>query len=194
MSAERWRRRVRTALVGLTTATSLAAGPAAPAPVPPVPPVPPAPATAGAPASATGAEARWTWPVDGAQEVVHPFDPPSQPWLPGHRGVDLAGRAGGTVRAVEGGVVGHSGVIAGTGVVTVLHGDGLRSTYQPVEDRLPAGTLVARGEALGVLSGPGAHCADRACLHLGAIRGRQTYVHPLLFLLPWELSLLPLDP
>lgn len=133
--------------------------------------------------------AAWGWPLTGHPEIVNPYDPPPQPWLPGHRGIDLAGVAGEPVLAVDAGVVSYSGEIAGVGIVSVSHASGLRSTYQPVTDRVPRGTRVARGERIGVLD-VGGHCGLTECLHLGARRG-DDYVDPTPLLLPVELSLVP---
>lgn len=73
-----------------------------------------------------------------APEVTRGFDPPDGPYRPGHRGVDLAAGPGTPVLAAGAGVVGYAGVLAGRGVVTVVHpGDGLRTTYEPVH---PPGT------------------------------------------------------
>jgi murein DD-endopeptidase MepM/ murein hydrolase activator NlpD len=127
--------------------------------------------------------------LPGPQVGRRHFDPPAQRWLPGHRGVDLLGATGSPVEAVDHGVVHFSGVVAGTGVVSVRHRDGLLSTYQPVEDRAPRGQVVSRGESLGSLA-PGGHCLLLTCLHLGARRG-EVYLDPLLLLRRWEVSLLP---
>lgn len=143
-----------------------------------------------APQTEPGLRALWDWPLAGERTVVRPFDPPDQPWLPGHRGVDLAGAAGAPVLAVTDGTVTFSGTIAGVGIVSVTHADGVRSTYQPVDEAVPAGSRVARGDALGVLGEAGNHCPPQNCLHLGALRG-EDYLDPLLFLEPWEVSLLP---
>ena len=59
-------------------------------------------------------------PIGGA--VVRGFDPPAQPWLSGHRGVDLLGKVGEPVLAVMAGRVTYSGTLAGRGVVVVSHG------------------------------------------------------------------------
>ena len=56
------------------------------------------------------------WPVP-APSVVRPFDPPPQPWLAGHRGVDLAGTPGSPVHSPGAGRVVFAGVVAGRGVV-----------------------------------------------------------------------------
>lgn len=123
---------------------------------------------------------RWSWPVDPPYRVVRPFEAPAHAYGPGHRGVDLAG--GGTrVLAVEGGVVRFAGPVAGRGVVSVLHADGLISTYEPVTATVTAGDVVSTGTVLGELVGAGSHCAEAACLHLGARRG-DDYLDPMLLL------------
>ena len=50
---------------------------------------------------------------------------------------------------------------------------------------------MARGDRLGSLDS-GGHCLTRDCLHLGAIRGRDTYVDPTPLLLEVDLTLLPI--
>ncbi|WP_083652940.1 M23 family metallopeptidase [Serinicoccus sp. CNJ-927] len=136
--------------------------------------------------------ALWGWPLAGEPGIVHGFDPPRQRWGAGHRGIDLAGVAGESVLAVDDGVVTFSGVVAGVGVVSVTHPSGLRSTYQPVADRVGRGARVARGDRVGHLD-EGGHCVIRACLHLGAVRNRDDYVDPTPLLLGVELTLLPVD-
>ena len=137
---------------------------------------------------------RWQWPVPPPHEVIAPFDAPATPYGPGHRGIDIAVPGGAEVRTVEGGTVRFSGSVAGRGVVSVVHADGLISTYEPVDGGVSAGDQVGAGQVLGTLEGssPASHCAGRDCLHLGARRG-ELYVDPLLLLggrgpsvlLPW---------
>ncbi|GAA1488579.1 murein hydrolase activator EnvC family protein [Brachybacterium sacelli] len=137
---------------------------------------------------------RWQWPVPSPHPVIHPFDPPEDPYGPGHRGIDVGVPGAGTaVHAVEAGTVRFSGTVAGRGVVSVLHADGLISTYEPVAGSLEKGTRVRAGEVLGKIAGPGAsHCEEQVCLHLGARRA-QGYVDPQVLLgargpsvlLPW---------
>ena len=108
-----------------------------------------APAGASAPAPPT----RWAWPVAVASPVVvRGFAPPAQPWLPGHRGVDLLARSGALVRSAGPGVVHFAGRIGGVGVVSVLHPGGLLTTYEPVRPPVRAGVAVRRGQALGRLT------------------------------------------
>lgn len=137
--------------------------------------------------------AQWGWPLAGQPPIVKAFDPPAQRWLPGHRGIDLGGVEGERILAVDDGVVTFSGEVAGVGVVSVTHASGLRSTYQPVADRVDRGARVARGDTLGTLELAGGHCVLRACLHLGAVRGRDGYVDPTPLLLGVDLALKPVE-
>src|SRR5699024_11313773 len=82
---------------------------------------------------------------------------------------------------VEGGTVRFAGVVAGRGVVSVLHPDGLISTYEPVTAEVSDGQAVEEGESLGVLETADAadpHCTGQDCLHLGA-RQAGAYLDPL---------------
>jgi murein DD-endopeptidase MepM/ murein hydrolase activator NlpD len=90
------------------------------------------------------------------------------------------------------GVVAFSGVIAGRGVITVRHAGGLRTTYEPVEERLTAATVLHRGTRIGVVSTVPGHCVPLTCLHWGAISGR-TYQDPLSLLGTGRPVLLPLS-
>ncbi len=147
-----------------------------------------------APAASTpgsdGTQPVGTWPLRPTPEVVAGFDPPSSPWGPGHRGVDLGGTAGQPVRAALPGLVSFVGVIAGRGVVVVDHG-GTRTTYEPVASAVDRNTSVAAGDVIGMLTLPGSHCFPHACLHWGWIRA-QTYLDPLRLVGAAAVRLLPL--
>lgn len=125
-------------------------------------------------------------------DVVRGFEPPPAPWAPGHRGVDLGGRPGEAVLAAGAGVVTFSGVIAGVGSVTISHGAGWRTTYQPLTDRARYGSVVRVGQRIGALGTTGGHCLPRACLHWGALTGHTIYHDPLLLLGLGPPILLPL--
>lgn len=143
-----------------------------------------------APARAAEADPVGVWPLVPAPEVVAGFDPPSDPWGAGHRGVDLLGSPGQTVRASLSGRVTWAGMLAGRGVVVVDHGS-TRTTYEPVDATVGVGTTVAAGEPLGHLASAGSHCPPRACLHWGWIRG-ETYLDPLRLVGAGPVRLLPL--
>ncbi len=149
------------------------------------------PVRAGWTAPTSPAAAVYRWPLAGTPVVTRPFQPPPQPWLPGHRGVDLAAAAGATVFAAGAGVVAFAGPVAGVSVVSIDHPDGLRTTYEPVTGSVRAGQPVVVGQPIGtVLTGhPG--CPVTACLHWGLRRGRD-YLDPLLLLRAGRVRLLPL--
>jgi murein DD-endopeptidase MepM/ murein hydrolase activator NlpD len=135
------------------------------------------------------AEPGWRYPVDGVPHVLRGFDMPAFPWLPGHRGVDLALGAFEPVLAAAAGTVTFAAPIAGQGVVVVSHG-ALRSTYQPVEAAVEPGDHVGAGHVLGWLEPATAHCG-RTCLHWGVLRG-ETYLDPMSFVQRAPPVLLPL--
>lgn len=79
--------------------------------------------------------------------------------------------AAGTIRFV--------GVVVDRPVLTLDHGDGVLSSYEPVASTLTVGESVAPGQAVGRVA-TGGHCAG-ACLHVG-VRVDGVYVSPLLYL------------
>jgi len=117
-------------------------------------------------------------PLSGVPTVVRPFQLPPQPWMAGHRGVDLAAPPGARVLSAGRGVVAFAGTVAGVGVVSVDHPDGLRTTYQPVTPLVRAGQAVTAGTALGVLLAGHPGCPVAACLHWGLRRG-EDYLDPM---------------
>nr|WP_300499257.1 M23 family metallopeptidase [uncultured Rhodococcus sp.] len=134
----------------------------------------------------------FVWPLDPRPTVVNPFDPPEHDWLPGHRGVDVAGRDGQEVRAGGEGLGVFVCTIAGKPVVSVDHSNGLRSTYEPVVATVSAGERVRTGERIGQLVAGHSGCAD-ACLHWGVRRSR-VYLNPLALVDAMTIRLKPLGP
>lgn len=108
-------------------------------------------------------------PVDAP--VVDPFRPPADRWGPGNRGVDYATTPGEPVRAAAGGRVIFAGTVGGALHVTVLHPDGLRTSYSFL-----ASITVGRGQAVrggDVVGTAGAR------LHVGVRDPAGTYLDPL---------------
>lgn len=136
--------------------------------------------------------AGYSWPLSPAPAVLRPFQPPMHPYGPGHRGVDLAGSAGQQVLAAADGVVVFAAPLAGRGVVSVQHADGLRSTYEPVTAVVTAGAAVRRGQLLGHLEPGHASCAPAVCLHWG-VRRDEEYLDPLRLMAGGRVRLLPWD-
>jgi murein DD-endopeptidase MepM/ murein hydrolase activator NlpD len=138
---------------------------------------------------AGGPADRWVWPLAGAQLVSRPFDPPRTRYGPGHRGADLPGAAGAVVRAAGAGRVAYAGLLAGRGVVVVVHGE-LRTTYEPVTSTVRVGQQLAAGQALGRLA-PGHGGCPGVCLHWGLLRG-DVYLDPVHLVRRGPSRLLPL--
>lgn len=121
------------------------------------------------------ADAPWVWPT-GSLVVGRPWEAPADDYAAGHRGIDVPAQLGTTVAAVDDGTVTFAGQVAGRGVVTIDHGDGLRSTVDSVVPTVSTGDTVAQGDAVGTVSV--GHCpAADPCLHLGA-RLDDRYVDP----------------
>jgi murein DD-endopeptidase MepM/ murein hydrolase activator NlpD len=138
--------------------------------------------------------ASYAWPLAPPPAVLTPFRAPEHPFGPGHRGVDLAGTLGQPVHAARDGMVVFAGQLAGRGVVSVQHPDGLRTTYEPVLPSVVAGARVGRGEPVGLLQAGHPGCAA-VCLHWGVRRDRLEYLDPLALLRPPRVRLLPVpDP
>ena len=111
----------------------------------------------------------WRYQPPVAAPVADPFRPPPEPWLPGNRGIEYRTPAGSVVRAIGPGTVTFAGQVAGTLVVTVLHPDGLRSSYVHLGSvAVRAGDHVDGGATVG-------RSTER--LHLGVRRG-EVYVDP----------------
>jgi murein DD-endopeptidase MepM/ murein hydrolase activator NlpD len=142
---------------------------------------------------AVPAAASWGWPLDPRPAVLRAFHPPAKPWLGGHRGVDLrAAHDGAPVTSPAAGTVSFVGVVVDRPVITIDHGNGLRSSFEPVESGLLPGAAVAEGDTLG-WSRPG-HCGPLPCIHWGVRRGGE-YLNPLAFVMDLRPSvLLPLEP
>ncbi|PVZ14491.1 M23 family metallopeptidase [Actinomycetospora cinnamomea] len=155
----------------------------------------------------------FAWPLAGVDGTGAPeragetgtatrlFDPPPHYYGRGHRGVDLAGHPGLTVLAAGAGTVVFAGRVAGRGVVSVEHGAGLRTTYEPVTVTVALGAAVRRGDPLGALEPGHRGCPVAACLHWGLRRPSPTpaadalqYLDPLLLLGLGRVRLLPTDP
>lgn len=133
---------------------------------------------------------RPVWPLQPRPQVVHGFELPAKPWLPGHRGVDLAGTPGQPVLAATAGTITYAGPLAGRGVVTVSTGP-RRTTYEPIVPALAVGAAVTPGTLIGHLSAAGSHCRPATCLHWGLIQGKQ-YLNPLTLVPDRPVRLLPL--
>lgn len=131
--------------------------------------------------------APWSWPLEARVDVVRPFDPPSRPWLAGHRGVDLDAPIGAKVLAPASGTVQVAGTVVDRPLVSLTVGT-LRATFEPVIPLVTVGEQVERGQVIGIVvegHAPGT-------LHWGAKLSRTHYLDPLRLLVgdvvlkPWD--------
>ncbi len=110
---------------------------------------------------------RYQPPLDAP--IIDPFRPPDQPWLPGNRGLEYETVPGTVVGAIGPGLVVFAGPVAGQLYVTVLHPDGIRSSYSYLAAvHVAVGDRVVVGQSVGV---------SGAIFHLGARIG-ETYIDP----------------
>lgn len=117
------------------------------------------------------------WPGAHPAKIARRFDPPTQKWLAGHRGIDLRTAPGSPVYAATAGTILYAGDLAGRPVISLTDTAGRRYTYEPVTPSVSVGEAVTRGQAIGVaLVG---HCPGGDCLHFGVKNGRDDYLDPL---------------
>ncbi|MBO9577808.1 MAG: M23 family metallopeptidase [Microbacteriaceae bacterium] len=137
-----------------------------------------APAAPGGPPAADASTGRaWSWPVAAPRRVLRAFIGPPQPWMPGHRGIDVAAVEEGVVLAPADGVVRFAGTVVDRGVLSIDHGGGVLSSYEPVVPLVATGDPVVAGQIVASIA-PG-HCAP-GCLHVG-VRHDGAYRNPLLW-------------
>lgn len=139
---------------------------------------------------------RFRSPVPLPPVPVTAFDPPDQPWLAGHRGVDLASEPLAPVVAPATATVLFAGSVGGKPVVSLDHGGGLRTTYEPVAAAVSAGDMVTAGQPIGHLVAGHPGCPVEACLHWGArVASRDPggdddeYIDPMALMLPSDLPI-----
>jgi len=155
---------------------------------------PPAPAATGA-ASRTPRHASsrlldpvpgsYSWPVHGP--VIRPFVPPSDPYGPGHRGIDIGAPFGSDLVAAREGVVAFAGWVGGSLFISIDHDDGVRTTYSWLSEiAVRKGDQVTRGQVIG-RTGHGHPDVAEPHLHFGARIG-SVYIDPMLLLEPEDVT------
>lgn len=149
----------------------------------------------GAGPRAAAADDRYAWPVRGP--VIRPFEEPSGPFGPGHRGIDIAAPFGTELHAAQAGVVAFAGWVAGSLFVSIDHADGIRTTYSWLSSvSVRRGASVARGQPIGA-TGHGHPEEAVPHLHFGARIGTR-YIDPMTLLggvdLVHLIHLAPLEP
>ncbi|HWS51536.1 MAG TPA: M23 family metallopeptidase [Microbacterium sp.] len=136
----------------------------------------PAPAAGVDTGSSGDALPSWVWPV-ATREVVAPFRAPAHEYGAGHRGVDIAAAPGEVVHSPADGIVAFRGTVVDRPLLTIDHGSGLVTTFEPLASTLNPGDLVAAGDEIGTVD-VGGH-ARPGTLHLG-VRLDGEYINPML--------------
>ncbi|BDR52997.1 hypothetical protein KIM372_09040 [Bombiscardovia nodaiensis] len=138
----------------------------------------------------------WLWPLRGnagsAPKVTESFQNPAQPWMQGHRGVDLQAHTGQEIFAPAAGKVSFAGKVAGKDVVSFQVGR-LTSTFEPAVATLAVGEQVESGQIIAHVGGGSDHCQDQ-CMHWGVKAGSKTYRNPLSQVHPHKIVLKPQAP
>lgn len=123
----------------------------------------------------------WLPPLGAPMRVSNHFSLPGGPYQAGHRGLDLPGSVGQTIRSPSSGTVTFVGWVVDRPVLSLRIDENTVASFEPVESELSIGDRVLRGAALGEIAA-GGHCSER-CLHLG-VRVNDEYVNPLRYLRP----------
>lgn len=119
-------------------------------------------------AAATNGTVDYRAPSDAP--VVDRFRPPPQPWMAGNRGIDYGTEPGAPVHAAADGRVVFAGTVAGTLHVTLLHDDGLRTSYSFLASiTVAVGERVRAGDVVAVADGP---------FHFGVRAPDDSYLDP----------------
>ena len=131
-----------------------------------------------------GAQA-WTWPIDGP--VLRPFVFGSDPYAAGqHRGIDVGGAVGESVRAPVAGTVSFAGSVpAGGRALTIRTGDGYSVTLLQLGSiAVQRGDEVGEGARVGAVGESSDAVTREPHVHLGVRRtvDEEGYLDPLAFL------------
>ena len=121
-------------------------------------------------------DAEWAWPTEGARVVSSPFRAPAHEYGEGHRGIDLGTELGAVVRAPADGVVAFRGAVVDRPLLTIDHGAGIVSTFEPLESSLAPGTVIRTGDEIRTVA-VGGHAAP-GTLHVG-VRANSGYINPM---------------
>jgi murein DD-endopeptidase MepM/ murein hydrolase activator NlpD len=133
------------------------------------------------PSSVGPAYGTYAWPVQGP--VIRGFEPPPDPYGPGHRGIDIGAPFGSDMVAAREGTVAFAGWVGGSLFITIDHADGVRTTYSWLSGvSVGKGDVVSRQQLIGQ-TGQGHPGSATPHLHFGARVG-DTYIDPMLLLVP----------
>ena len=124
----------------------------------------------------------WRLPLTPPVELIQHFRQPSSDYSAGHRGVDYQVSLGEEVLAPAGGLVWFVGRVVDRNIVTLKHGSGILTEFEPICSTLSAGDVVAIGDVIGAVCDAASsyrqHCDAARCLHF-SMRFEGQYLSPL---------------
>jgi len=124
----------------------------------------------------------WRLPLTPPVKLIQHFRQPSSDYSAGHRGVDYQVSLGEEVLAPAGGLVWFVGRVVDRNIVTLKHGSGILTEFEPICSTLSAGDVVAIGDVIGAVCDAASsyrqHCDAARCLHF-SMRFEGQYLSPL---------------
>jgi murein DD-endopeptidase MepM/ murein hydrolase activator NlpD len=140
------------------------------------------PALAEQPADIEVSSLVWRVPLAPPVQLINQFRQPSSDYSAGHRGVDYQVSLGAAVFAPADGLVWFIGKVVNRNIVSLKHGSGILTEFEPVCSTLSPGETVAMGQVIGLVCDADAsyrqHCPAARCLHF-SLRFEGQYLSPL---------------
>jgi murein DD-endopeptidase MepM/ murein hydrolase activator NlpD len=136
-------------------------------------------------AAASPAPVIWQPPLNPPLQLINKYRQPNSDYSAGHRGVDYLARLDQSVLAPADGQVLFARPIYNRGVLSINHGNGILTEFEPVCSDFAVGELVFAGQEIGRIcdadaSYPG-HCGNQLCMHF-SVRQHGRYLSPLIFM------------
>lgn len=141
----------------------------------------------------------WRIPLAPPVQLINQYRQPSSDYSAGHRGVDYQVSLDQTVFAPAAGMVWFVGRVVDRDIISLKHGTGILTEFEPVCSSLRAGDSISLGEPIGVVCDAAGsyrqHCQAARCLHF-SMRFNEQYLSPLALigglnpsrLLPYQLG------
>lgn len=124
----------------------------------------------------------WRVPLAPPVQLINQYRQPSSDYSAGHRGVDYQVSLGQAVFAPADGLVWFVGRVVDRNIISLKHGTGILTEFEPVCSALTAGDTVAMGEQIGLVCDATTsyrqHCDAARCLHF-SMRSDGQYLSPL---------------
>ena len=124
----------------------------------------------------------WRVPLAPPVQLIQQFRQPSSDYSAGHRGVDYQVSLGEEVFAPADGTVWYVGLLVNRNIISLRHGSGILTEFEPVCSPLSAGDPVAMGQAVGKVCDAASsyrqHCPGARCMHF-SMRFEGRYLSPL---------------